>query len=146
MLEKIKKTIGDFLDYNYYRVSRFYFKREGSSAITAVIHVCLILLFSAAPFLILLLIFIYDKFEIQKGDGIWVVRIIVIILFLLTYFLVSHRYGRKNIYMKLRDRWYGETKRTKVVKGIGVILSVLVPLSISILMVTFREQIRTFLH
>ncbi len=146
MLAQIKKTIGNFLDYNYYRVARFYFRREGSSAITAVIHVCLILFFSVAPFLIFLLIFIYDKFGIQKGDGIWVVRIVAIMLFLITYFLVSRRYGRGNVYMIFRDRWYGETRRKKILGGIGVILSMLIPLLLSIVMVTLREEVRIFLH
>ena len=137
----ISKSIGNFLDYNYYRVAKFYFKREGSYASTAIIHVCLIVSMAFAPVIILFLIFIYAKFEIPKGVGKNYIRIISILYCLLIYLIISRRYKEKGIYLKLRDRWSEEDRKTKVLRGVGVILSILVPILICILILVNRDNI-----
>lgn len=138
----ISKFIGGFLDYNYYRVAKFYFKKEGSYASTALIHVCLIVSMAFAPVIILFLIFIYTKFEIPRGVGKIYIRIISILYCLFIYLIVSRRYKENGIYLRLRDRWSEEDRKTKVLRGVGVILSVLVPTLICILILVNRDNIR----
>lgn len=137
----IVKHLRTFLDYNYYRVARFYFRREGTNAATALVHVSLIVSTTFAPIIIFSLIIFFAKFSIPWGTGKGFIKIFAIIYYLLIYFIISRHYRERGIYLILRDRWYSESKRKRVLKGFGVILSILVPLLICIVILVNRDNI-----
>lgn len=141
MFRVVKKRVLDFLDYNYYRVAKSYFRREGTWAMTAICHVCLIIFFSIAPIFILLLMFIYHKFNIEWNEGREVVKVATILILIPIYLWVYNRYTRRGGYLALRERWYMEKKCVKTTRGIGVVLSVLIPLLLMILIARNRDTI-----
>lgn len=113
----------NIFDYTFYRIAKFYFKRDGSDSITALLTLTLIM------FLYFLNIFL-AFFELLKIDIIGMstifekVTILIIIFFI--YLFNKKKYNRR--YLALRDKWINEEKNKKRINGFFVIFFILSPL------------------
>ncbi|SHN30260.1 hypothetical protein [Mucilaginibacter sp. OK098] len=119
-----------FFDYIFYRITQFMFKRDGRTGVTALIFMSL----SQAFFLELIINPIIKNFltkeelaHYSKFIG-WFGAIIFVALFLIN----NKKY--KNSYNKYRFYWKDENTNKRFYKGILVILSLIIPISLYILM------------
>lgn len=114
----------NIFDYTYYRIAKFYFKRDGLEAFTALLTISLIYAFY------LMDIFFLAKdlfFYAEKSNKVYLLEKIVLLLILfLIYFYNKKRYKGK--YFFFREKWSKESKSKKQIKGILVIIFILSPL------------------
>lgn len=126
-------------DYIYYRIAKFYFKRDGSSAFRAIsiLSILQCLLFSE---LIFFIIRIYvpisetEKYSKLSGN----IGVAVALIFLLLNYL---RYKGK--YWQLSERWKNsDSPLIFKLKGLLVVLVILLPFIILVIMsdVTFIKK------
>ncbi|AYZ10811.1 hypothetical protein EGY05_02120 [Chryseobacterium arthrosphaerae] len=109
--------IRDFFSYHYYRVAKFYYKRDGADATTALISVSAV----QGWIIINILLFIKETlFNNEKLKYGWVVFLVVMIGIL---FYNKKKY--KNKYLELRSKWINEEKNNKIFNGILVILTII---------------------
>ncbi|KPH13812.1 hypothetical protein [Chryseobacterium sp. ERMR1:04] len=109
--------IKNFFDYHYYRIAKFYYKRDGSDATTALISVS-----SVQGWIIVnILLFIKEFFfETEKFKYGWIFFILIMVGII---FYNKNRY--KDKYLQFRDKWINEKKREKAINGILVILTII---------------------
>ena len=108
-------------DYIFYRVAKAYFKRDGSSAITALISVSTVQCMLPSAFLLLLQKSFYSRESTHTYAKYEALFFVVCLLFAL--FLNHIKY--KKMYFQLRDRWAGESNSDRVFRGIGVVLTIM---------------------
>ncbi|WP_241331037.1 hypothetical protein [Chryseobacterium arthrosphaerae] len=109
--------IRDFFNYHYYRVAKFYYKRDGADATTALISVSAV----QGWIIINILLFIKETlFNNEKLKYGWVVFLVVMVSIL---FYNKKKY--KNKYLELRSKWINEEKNNKIFNGILVILTII---------------------
>lgn len=109
--------IRDFFSYHYYRVAKFYYKRDGADATTALISVSAV----QGWIIINILLFIKETlFNNEKLKYGWVVFLVVMVGIL---FYNKKKY--KNKYLELRSKWINEEKNDKIFNGILVILTII---------------------
>lgn len=103
----------DFFDYHFYRVAKYYYKRDGSDAVTALISVS-----SVQSWIIInILIFMKDIFFREiKFEYDWV---IILLIMGSTYLYNKKRYLKK--YIVLREKWSKESEEKKWINGIIII-------------------------
>ncbi|PZQ98231.1 MAG: hypothetical protein DI539_29580 [Flavobacterium psychrophilum] len=117
------KNIIDFFDYHYYRVAKFYFKRDGIGAITALISVTSVQVWV----LINILLFVEGLFynEIEKFKYYKVIYFVIVI----GVFLYNrNRY--KNKYLDYRERWKNEDIKLKRNRGVIIIITIILAWSL----------------
>lgn len=122
-----------WFDYMYYRIGKFYYKRDGRSVMGALVIVSLTQMALAGGISILILRFFFSGDQIAsspvKGREIGIV--IGLIVLILNYF----RY--KGSYWKLSDRWREkETPAQQRIRGWLVVLSIFGSIALSILLGT----------
>lgn len=107
----------DFFDYHYYRVAKFYYKRDGSDATTALISVSAV----QGWLVINILLFIKELFfqDIELTYG-WIVFLTVMI-----GVLIYNKKKYKNKYSELRNRWIHENSKDKAINGLIIILTII---------------------
>ena len=87
-----------FFNYTYYRIAKFYFKREGSDAITALLTITLILFL----YLLSVVLFLIGIFEIGPRKTSILEKItIIIVIFLI--FLYTKKNTKANILIWEKD-------------------------------------------
>ncbi|MGK6343058.1 hypothetical protein ACMGDK_12520 [Chryseobacterium sp. DT-3] len=109
--------IKDFFDYHYYRVAKFYYKRDGADAATALISV------SAVQTWIIINVLLFIKelfFQNEKLKYGWIV-----FLFIMIGILIYNKRKYKNKYLELRNKWVSEKKKEKTVNGLIIILTII---------------------
>ncbi|GEN74255.1 hypothetical protein [Chryseobacterium lathyri] len=109
--------IKDFFDYHYYRVAKFYYKRDGADATTALISV------SAVQTWIIINVLLFIKelfFQNEKLKYGWIV-----FLFIMIGILIYNKRKYKNKYLELRNKWVSEKKKEKTVNGLIIILTII---------------------
>ncbi|MEI3790167.1 MULTISPECIES: hypothetical protein [unclassified Chryseobacterium] len=109
--------IKDFFDYHYYRVAKFYYKRDGADATTALISV------SAVQTWIIINVLLFIKelfFQNEKLKYGWIV-----FLFIMIGILIYNKRKYKNKYLELRNKWVNEKKKEKTVNGLIIILAII---------------------
>lgn len=124
----------DFFDYHYYRVAKFYYKRDGADATTALISVSAV----QAWIIINILLFFKESFfqDIKFKYG-WVIFLIIMI-----GVLIYNKVKYKNKYSELRNRWINEEKNDKTIKGVMIILIII----FSWLLIFFNLFILKIIH
>jgi hypothetical protein len=107
-----------FFDYHYYRVAKFYYKRDGSSATTALISVSAV----QGWIIIKILIFIKELFfqDINLKKYGWIIFLIVMV-----GILIYNNIRYKNKYQELRNRWINENRKDKTINGLIIILTII---------------------
>jgi hypothetical protein len=107
-----------FFDYHYYRVAKFYYKRDGSSATTALISVSAV----QGWIIINILIFIKELFfqDINLKKYGWIIFLIVMV-----GILIYNNIRYKNKYQELRNRWINENRKDKTINGLIIILTII---------------------
>lgn len=124
----------DFFDYHYYRVAKFYYKRDGADATTALISVSAV----QAWILINLLLFIKELFfqDIKLKYG-WIIFLIIMV-----GTLIYNNIRYKNKYQQLRNRWINENRKDKATNGLIIILTII----FSWLLIFFNLFILKIIH
>ncbi|MGV2449779.1 hypothetical protein [Chryseobacterium sp.] len=107
----------DFFDYHYYRVAKFYYKRDGSDATTALISISAV----QGWLVINILLFIKELFfqDIKLKYG-WIIFLAVMI-----GVLIYNKKKYKNKYSELRNRWIHENSKDKAINGLIIILTII---------------------
>ena len=111
-------------DYTFYRVAKFFYRKDGIEATRAIATVTFIQGALLSAFLVGLLRLFYDLSDIAKFSKIssTIGLALTIIIAILNYL---HYKGK---YWKLANKWKDkETKRQKNFRGIFVIFMILVP-------------------
>lgn len=108
-----------FFDYHYYRVAKFYFKRDGVTAITALISVS-----SIQVWIILNVLLFLEGLYPSAVDNFKYSRVIYFSVVIGVILYNKIRY--KNKYLEYRNRWNDESKGRKKINGIIIILTILI--------------------
>ncbi|WES97374.1 hypothetical protein P2W68_21495 [Chryseobacterium arthrosphaerae] len=109
--------IRDFFNYHYYRVAKFYYKRDGADATTALISVSAVQGWIIINILLIIREIFFNNEKLKYG---WVVFLVVMVGIL---FYNKKKY--KNKYLELRSKWINEEKKDKIFNGILVILTII---------------------
>lgn len=110
-------------DYIYYRITQFYFKRDGRTGATAIVAISVVQVMLGIEFVSLLLHLLFDR-ETNRSF-IPTIRPIVAII---TILLVIFNYRKYNgTYNKFRFHWKDETMKKRRIKGAVVVFSLLLP-------------------
>jgi len=107
----------NFFDYHYYRVAKFYYKRDGSDATTAIISV------SSIQAWLLINVFIFTKnllFSSEKFKYSWIFFVFIMVI---TLFYNYKRYNNK--YLEFRNKWINENLDKKRLNGFIIILTII---------------------
>lgn len=122
--------MNNILDYTYYRISKKYFKRDGSQSITALLTLTLII---SLYILFLFFAVLFSFFEVTDRDNtpVWEKAIVLSIMFLI-FLYNKKRYN--NMYFVFRERWINESKTLKIRNGIFVIFFIISPLILIVIL------------
>ena len=112
-----------FFDYIYYRVAKFYFKSDGLSANRAIISISSIQVLSVLS-LILIISHPFLTLDDTKAFG-YGPEILIGCSFFFICFLNERKY--KGTFLNFRELWINEPQQIKFWRGIGVVLSLLLP-------------------
>lgn len=113
----------NIFDYTYYRIAKFYFKRDGSDAITALLTLTLIMfLYFLNMFFVC---FEFLKIDINGKSTIFEKATILIVIFFIYLFNKKKYKGR---YLDLRDKWINEEINKKRINGFFIVFFILLPL------------------
>ena len=107
-------------DYIFYRVAKFYYRRDGRLASTALISVTTTQVMPASAFIIFIQKCLYGR-EITASYSKLGAYLFVVVL-LLAMFLNHLRY--KDKYFRLRERWEHETKAQQRIRGVAVVIAI----------------------
>lgn len=116
-LSKFNYMFKDFFDYHYYRIAKFYYKRDGSDAFTALLSVTTVQSWLLINVLIFFQEIFFNNRRFEYGWISWVVILIIVAL------INSKMY--RNKYMFFRNKWINEDKNKKRIKGVIVIFTIL---------------------
>jgi uncharacterized membrane protein len=112
-------------DYMFYRLAKFYYRWDRSSAITAIIGLSFVQACALGCGEMFLIRSAYSRSETaphsKAYEAVGVVTLVALIL------LNGWRYH--NRYVPLRERWQGEAPVLRVLKGSGVLLLLVLPLA-----------------
>ncbi|MBL1220599.1 hypothetical protein JET18_07100 [Chryseobacterium sp. L7] len=109
--------IKDFFDYHYYRVAKFYYKRDGADATTALISVSAVQTWIIINVLLFIKEFFFQNEKFKYGWAIFLLVTIGIILY--------NKRKYKNKYLVLRNKWVNEKKNEKMVNGLIIIATII---------------------
>lgn len=107
----------DFFDYHYYRVAKFYYKRDGSDATTALISVSAVQAWIVINILLLIKEVFFQDTKLTYG---WIVFLGVMVVV-----LIYNKKKYKNKYSELRNRWIHENSKDKAINGLIIILTII---------------------
>lgn len=111
-----------YFDYVYYRLTKFYFKWDGSSGITALIAITMIQVCLIGDIIGLLIVLIFNnRKELENYPIEYLVPILVI------GFLIRNYFRFDGQYKYLRDYWSAEDDNIKLLKNLLVIISIILP-------------------
>lgn len=119
-----------FFDYTYYRVTQLMFKRDGRTGGTAIVLICLSQSFIIALAIEPLFRYVISKevmYEYAKQYSYAIVAV-----YLILFFINYRKYN--GTYNKYRYHWKDETKSTRLLKGLLVILSLFFPMLVFIIL------------
>lgn len=115
--------MGFNFEYIFYRLTRLYIKWDGRGGVTSIVAIAMIqtVLLMIAVGVVLLVFVRVDKVPEYVEYFKYLIGV--------SYFLFSIRAYRKysGLYNELGKRWGKESKKVSVLKGVGVLLSLLVP-------------------
>lgn len=118
-----------FFNYIFYRIAQVRFKRDGTTAGTAVTLVSvlqtILLEFIIQP--IFMLCFTKDELAIHTKELGWLAGVIFIALLIFNYRRYSDKYHEYEI------RWQNENSTTRIYKGILVFASFILPIVVIII-------------
>ena len=126
----------NIFDYTFYRIAKFYFKRDGSDTITSLLTLTIIIFLYLldAYFLIKELL----NFDNKQRTTSLVEKILVVFIMLLIYLYNRKKY--KNKYFGYRDIWVNEEKNKKRINGFLVILFILSPLLLLVFIASIFDK------
>lgn len=130
MWMKKLNNMKNIFNYTYYRITKFYYKKDGSDATTALLTITLIL----SLFVISIEFIISGYFEIYRKISTLEIILILILMFVF-YLILKKRY--KNKYSSFREKWIKETNNNKRLNGFLVILFILSPLILIVIIASF---------
>jgi len=120
-INNMLKKVSVLFDYLYYRLGKLYFKTEGKSTLAPVYIIALseILIFMDIMFCIYLIFCNRSVSKTFVHQYLHQIELLYAIAFVL---LTMYNYKRyKNKYELFREKWQGESKSTKVVKGLLIV-------------------------
>lgn len=112
-----------FFDYIYYRMTKFYFKWDGRTGITAIIGVSMIQSLVILDIFTIILRRNYDR-SVTKNyveEGKWVTITILLSFIIFNYVKYNGKYN------KYRSYWKDESYNANLIKGWLVVLSLILP-------------------
>jgi membrane protein YdbS with pleckstrin-like domain len=113
----------NIFDYIYYRMTKAYFKWDGRTGITAIIGISMIQTLLLGDIVTLAI-----RLNIARSDTAPYSKMIAYAFAAILVILIITNYKKYNgQYNRLRLRWKSETKSEKIVRGILVCLSLIVP-------------------
>ncbi|ULQ54901.1 hypothetical protein KJS94_09650 [Flavihumibacter rivuli] len=120
-------------DYIYYRVIQFYFKWDGRNGATALIIVSMIQALLVIDLLLIILKLKYTKEQIAPNSKYYAYVGVGIFL----VFLVSNYWRYRNKYNYLKKIWKDESPKSRKLRGVLVIVSLITPWILFLLMGSF---------
>lgn len=131
-----------FFDYIFYRITKAYFKWDGRKGITSIIAIAMV---KMVLMMILISLLFLMFFETEKISNILnTYKYVIVLPYLLFSILTFRKYSGK--YNQFRKYWKDETREVRVFKGIGVILTLLVPWILFILIIINRDFLSKILY
>lgn len=130
MWMKKLNNMKNIFNYTYYRITKFYYKKDGSDATTALLTITLIL----SLFLISIEFIISGYFGLDRKISTLEIILILIVMFVF-YLILRKRYENK--YSSFREKWIKETNNKKRLNGFLVILFILSPLILIVIVASF---------
>lgn len=130
MWMKKLNNMKNIFNYTYYRITKFYYKKDGSDATTALLTITLIL----SLFVISIEFIISGYFGLDRKISTLEIILILIVMFVF-YFILRKRYENK--YSSFREKWIKETNNKKRLNGFLVILFILSPLILIVIVASF---------
>lgn len=116
------RKINIIFDYIYYRLNKFYYKRDKEDGITAILGITMLQTLLISHFVFIIMKMIYTKEEIQSFN--WL-KVVGIVLFIALEIYNHFRYKGK--YSILKERWKNESKKQTFQRGFIVLAILIVP-------------------
>jgi uncharacterized membrane protein len=131
-----------FFDYVYYRITKVYFKWDGRKGITSIVAIAMVQVVLVMIFLALLSLVFFTTEEISSAPN--SCKYALIIPYLFFSVMAFRKFGEKyNQYRKYRK---DETKGVRFFKGLGVILTLILPWVLFILIAINRNELSKILY
>ena len=131
-----------FFDYIYYRITKAYFKWDGRKGITSIVAIAMVQMVLLMIVISILSLTFYTTEEISNAPNSY--KYMLVLPYLLFSFLAFKKYGDK--YNQYKKYWKDEPIQVRVLKGFGVILSLLLPWVIFILIIIKRDVLSSILY
>jgi hypothetical protein len=112
-----------FFDYIYYKLTKFYFKWDGSTGITAIVAISMIQICLVGDILAIVIRSIFERDE----TSLYSKYIGYSGAFLSIAFCVLNYYKYNGRYKDFRDYWQSESKSISDFKNVLIILSLILP-------------------
>lgn len=125
-------------DYMYYRIAKFYYKKDGIDAMGAVIILSLVQASLIGELIAIVLRYFYSRIEITNYNLPLKASTIGMIVFIA--FTIFNYFRYKGRYWRFSDKWREEEKNNSLImvfRGWLVILAIVAPIVTLILMGTF---------
>lgn len=106
-----------FFDYHYYRVAKFFLRRDGTNALSALLSVTSV----QALFIMNIWVAITIAIDDKSRKFTPVEKIAFFLMFFVLYYYNHKRYDKR--YWKLKERWKDEPNPQKTINGIVVVLT-----------------------
>ena len=113
----------EFFAYHYYRVARFYFKRDGIGAITALISVS-----SVQCWIIINLLLFFEGLCSNEVEKFKYYKVLYFLVVLSVFFLNKKKYNNK--YLEYREKWKNEDFKKRRLKGIIIVATIILSWSL----------------
>lgn len=131
-----------FFDYIYYRITKTYFKWDGRKGITSIAAIAMIKMVLFMIVASILSLTFYTTEQISNSPKTF--KYIIALPYILFSLLAFRKYGDKyNMYKKY---WKDETRETRILKGFGVILSLVLPWAVFIMIIIKRDLLSAILY
>lgn len=108
----------DFFDYHYYRIAKFYFKRDGIGAVTALISVT-----AVQSWMIINLLLFLEGIYFNENEQLKYYKIIYLVIIATIFFYNKNKYTNK--YLEFRKKWKNENLKKRRMKGIIIIVTII---------------------
>ena len=130
------KIISVFFDYIYYRLAKLYFKTDGARSLTPLVLITLVQIFIFIDIISLINFEVWLKFVSKERLSFakWVYAIVYFLLLYLNY----RRY--KDKFEIFNERWNGESKRVKIIKGSLILLFLISVIAFSGILLSIRNS------
>lgn len=112
-----------YFDYIYFRITQAYFKWDGRTGATAIIAITMVQLLLFIDIFVFVMRIFYDRNETK--NHLFMGKFVILVLYTILFIYNYRKYNGK--YNKLRFYWKDEIRKVRILKGILVIISLVLP-------------------